>query len=171
MNLEEGSGLDRLGEDLVLLSLSTDGRIANRKRIDFGLMGSELVRLAADGRITIESNHVVVQDRTLRGDAELDAALASLGDNRRGVRPKTWVRRPRRGICHAYLNRLVVGGAVRAERVGIFAVTRWRVALLPRLPRPSARPWPRPRPRTVAAARTVTTENQPDKVGPTPDYA
>lgn len=128
MNPEEGSDLDRLGDDLVLLSLSADGRITNRKRIGFGLMGSELVRLAADGRITIESNRVVVQDRTLRGDAELDAALASLGDNRRGVRPKTWVRRPRRGICDAYLNRLVVGGAVRAERVGIFSVTRWRVA-------------------------------------------
>lgn len=128
MPTEEGTDLDRLGEDLVLLSLSANGRIANRRRIDFGLMGAELVRLAADGRISIVSDRVVVQDRTNRGDPELDTALASLGDARRGVRPKAWVRRPRRGICDAYLNRLVAGGALRAERVGIFAVTRWRVA-------------------------------------------
>ena len=126
------SGLDSLGEDLVLMSVSpTDGRIATAQKIGFGLMGSELVRLAAAGRITIESNRVVVRDRTPCGDAELDAALDSMADSRRGVRPKTWVSHPRHGICDAYLARLAATGAVRAEqgtRLGIFPVTRWRIA-------------------------------------------
>ena len=82
MDSEAGSDLDRLGEDLVLMSLAEDGRIVNRKRIGFGLMGSELVRLAAGGRVTIESNRVVVRDRAPCDDAELDAALASLADKR-----------------------------------------------------------------------------------------
>jgi hypothetical protein len=53
MDSEAGSDLDRLGEDLVLMSLAEDGRIVNRKRIGFGLMGSELVRLAAGGRARV----------------------------------------------------------------------------------------------------------------------
>jgi hypothetical protein len=131
MDSEAGSDLDRLGEDLVLMSLAEDGRIVNRKRVGFGLMGSELVRLAAGGRVTIESNRVVVRDRAPCGDAELDAALASLAGSGRGARPKAWVGHPRPGICDAYLDRLATAGAVRpeqVERLGIFPVTRWRVA-------------------------------------------
>jgi Golgi phosphoprotein 3 (GPP34) len=137
MDSGDSSGLDWLGEDLVLLSVSpADGRISTAQRIGFGLMGSELVRLAASGRITIAANRVVVQDRTPCGDAELDAALASLAAARRGVRPKTWVSHPRRGICEAYLARLAAADAVRAERgarLGIFPVTRWRIADAARL--------------------------------------
>src|SRR5260370_40804180 len=107
MDPRESSGLDWLGEDLVLLSVSpADGRIATAQRIGIGLMGSELVRLAASGRITIAGNRVIVHDRTPTGDAELDVALASLADAGRGVRPKTWVSRPRRQIGEAYLARL-----------------------------------------------------------------
>ena len=137
MDPRENNGLDWLGEDLVLLSVSpADGRISTAQRIGFGLMGSELVRLAASGRITIAGNRVVVQDRSPCGDPELDAALASLADARRGARPKTWVSHPRRGICEAYLARLTAAGAVRAEqgrRLGIFPVTRWRISDTARL--------------------------------------
>jgi hypothetical protein len=137
MDPEENSGLDRLGEDLVLLSVSpADGRICTAQWIGFGLMGSKLVRLAAPGRITIAANRVVVQDRTPCGDAELDTAMASLADVRQGVRPKTWVSHPRRGICEADLARLAAAGAVQAERsvrLGIFPVTRWRIADAARL--------------------------------------
>jgi hypothetical protein len=109
------------------MSLAEDGRIVNRKRIGFGLMGSELVRLAAGGRVTIESNRVVGRDRAPCGDAELDAAQASLAGSGRGARPKAWVGHPRPGICDAYLDRLATPGAVRpeqVERLGIFPVTR-----------------------------------------------
>jgi hypothetical protein len=143
MDPRERSGLDGLGEDLVLLSVSpADGRISTRQRIGFGLMGSELVRLAASGRITIAGNRVLVQDHSPCGDAELDAALASLAGPRRGVRPKTWVSHPRRGICDAYLARLAAAGAVRAERgvrLGIFPVTRWHVTDTARLSEARAR--------------------------------
>jgi hypothetical protein len=124
--------LDSLGEDLVLLSVTPDaGRIGTAQRIGFGLMGSELVRLAAGGRITIAANRVIVQDSTPSGDAELDAALDSLAKARRQLRPKNWVSHPRRGICEAYLARLAAAGAVRAEqgtKLGIFPSTRWRIA-------------------------------------------
>jgi hypothetical protein len=57
--------LDSLGEDLVLLSVTPDaGRIATAQRIGFGLMGSELVRLAAAGRINIAANRIIVLDST-----------------------------------------------------------------------------------------------------------
>jgi hypothetical protein len=124
--------LDSLGEDLVLLSITPDaGRIGTAQRIGFGLMGSELVRLAAAGRINIAANRIIVQDCAPCGDAELDAALDSLANARRQLRPKNWVSHPRRGICEAYLARLAAAGAVRAEqgtRLGIFPSTRWRIA-------------------------------------------
>jgi hypothetical protein len=124
--------LDSLGEDLVLLSVTPDaGRIATAERIGFGLMGSELVRLAAAGRITIAANRVIVQDPAPCGDAELDAALDSLAKARRQLRPKNWVSHPRRGICEAYLARLAAAAAIRAEQgttLGIFPRTRWRIA-------------------------------------------
>lgn len=125
-------GLDGLGEDLVLLSvLPGTGRIGTAQRLGFGLMGSELVRLAAAGRITIAADQIVVQDPAPCGDPGLDAALASLAGARGAPRPETWVGRPRRGICDAYLARLAEAGAVRAERgtrLGMFPVTRWRIA-------------------------------------------
>ena len=45
-------GMESLGEDLLLLSIRPDrGRIGNADKIDFGLMGAELVRLAVLGRL------------------------------------------------------------------------------------------------------------------------
>ena len=124
--------LDLLGEDLALLSVSPDdGRVTTAGRIGFGLMGSELVRLAAAGRLTITSGRVTVTDRSPCPDPLLDVALASLAGFERGVRAKGWVSRPRRGIGGAYLERLAAAGVLRAERstrLGIFPVTRWRIA-------------------------------------------
>jgi hypothetical protein len=131
MDSGESSGMDRLSEDLVLLSVTPDtGRVATTQRIGYGLMGSELVRLAAAGKITIEGGRVTVQDAAPSGDAELDAALGTLAGAKRPVKAKTWVSHPRRGICDAYLARLAEGGVLQAERgtrLGIFPVTRWRV--------------------------------------------
>jgi hypothetical protein len=93
-------------------------------------MGSELVRLAAAGKITIAADHVDVTDQSPGLDPFPDTALASLGGSRRGFRAKSWVSHPRRGITEAYLERLAVAGVLQAERstrLGIFSVTRWRV--------------------------------------------
>jgi hypothetical protein len=127
--------LDSLGDDLVLLSVSSDGKLTTAQHLGFGLMGSELVRLAAAGRITITGGRVEVTGSSPGSspvpDPFLDEALASLAGSRRGARAKTWVSHPRRGIAEAYLERLAAAGTLQAERgtrLGIFPVTRWRVA-------------------------------------------
>lgn len=45
--------MENLGEDIVLLALCPDGRLAVWDRLRFALAGSELVRLAASGRVAI----------------------------------------------------------------------------------------------------------------------
>jgi hypothetical protein len=131
--------MDTLGEDLVLLSIRPEkGIVATAQRIDYGLMGSELVRLAASGRIDIQADRVIVRDQAPTGDAELDAALQSLVQSRRPPRPKAWVGRPRRGIRVAYLNRLAAAGVLRVEPGRIFG-TRWYIADHARVASASAR--------------------------------
>ena len=56
--------LDSLGEDLVLLSVSPGGKVTTAHQIGFGLMGSELARLAAAGKITIAAGRVDVTDQS-----------------------------------------------------------------------------------------------------------
>ena len=134
--------MDLLGEDLVLLSLRPEASHSETARITCGLMGSELVRLAAMGRIDIKANRVILQDPAPTGDAELDAALTSLAQARRPPRPQIWVGHPRRGIRDAYLARLAAAGAVRAEqgaRLGFIPVTRWSIADAGRVADSSAR--------------------------------
>lgn len=109
--------MDSLGEDLVLLSVNpSKGTVATAERIGYGLMGSELVRLASTGRIDIQNGRVLVLSPVPTGDAELDGALESLIRARRPARPTQWVGRPRKGILQAYLARLVAAGALRPER-------------------------------------------------------
>jgi hypothetical protein len=123
--------MSTLGDDLVLLSVSQGGgRIGAPAETAVGLMGSELVRLAAAGRIDITSARITVTDATQTGEAEADAALAGLAAQRRPPRATAWCARPRRGICDAYLARLAAAGAIRAEqqtRLGFIRVTRWQV--------------------------------------------
>ncbi len=117
-----------LGDDLVLLALNPrSGRLANADRVRFGLMGAELVRLAADRRVDIADDRIVVLDASPAGDPELDAALASLAQAPRPPRPKKWVSAPRRDICDSYLARLASAGVIRADRSGFLPVTRWRI--------------------------------------------
>src|SRR5215472_15461057 len=53
--------MDTLGEDLVLLSLGPDsGRVRTAQKIGYGLMGSELVRLAASGRVDVQARRIIV---------------------------------------------------------------------------------------------------------------
>jgi hypothetical protein len=135
--------LEWLGEDLLLLSvLPKNGWIAASVQVDHGLMGSELVRLAVAGRISIAADRITVVDRAACGDAELDAALDSMAAARRPVQPQNWVGRPRPGIRKAYLARLEAAGILHAERgttLGIVPVTRWRVANSARLAEARAR--------------------------------
>jgi hypothetical protein len=119
--------LDRLGEDLLLLSIRPrDGMIVTGSLISYGLMGSELIRLAALGRVDVDDRHITVLNQIPTGDDELDAALASLASGK-PARPRTWVGRPRRRIRDEYLERLVKAGALRRESGGALGRKRWVV--------------------------------------------
>jgi hypothetical protein len=123
---ESGRAFAALGEDLFLLSIRPrDGKLMTRGRIDLGLMGSELVRLAAAGRAGIAEGRIVVLDGTATGDPELDAALLSLIDARPAPRPEPWVGLPRRGIRDAYAARLVSAGVLRAKPSRIIGASRY----------------------------------------------
>lgn len=117
--------LSGLGEDLLLLSVRPgDGRLMTASRINYGLMGSELIRLTALGRVNVDDRQITVLNQIPTGDADLDAALASLASGK-PPRPKTWVGRPRNGIQYAYLQRLVRAGALRSESGGVLGRQRW----------------------------------------------
>jgi len=120
-----------LGDDLVLLSVSQGGgRVSAPNVTGVGLMGAELVRLAASGRVDITGGRITVLDPAPTGDAEADAALASLAAQRRPPRASAWCSRPRRGICDAYLARLAAAGVLQRQeqtRLGFIRVTRWQV--------------------------------------------
>ena len=124
--------MDTLGEDLVLLAIEPDrGTIAARNRLPYGLRGSELVRLAASGRVGITGDRIVVLDGQPTGDEQLDAALAGLAGARRPPRPKAWVGHPGSHIVDAYLARLAAGGAIREDRrtiLGFIPALRWQIA-------------------------------------------
>jgi hypothetical protein len=124
--------VETLGEDLVLLSIRPDnGTIATKSRLGYGLRGSELVRLAASGRVGITSDRIVMLDSQPTGDEQLDAALAGLAGARRPPRPKAWVGHPGSHIVDTYLARLAAAGAIREDRrtlLGFIPALRWRIA-------------------------------------------
>jgi hypothetical protein len=117
--------MDTLGDDLVLLSLGPDsGRVRTAHKIGYGLMGSELARLAASGRVDVQAGQIIVLSGAPTGHAELDASLASIAASRRPPRTDRWVGHPRRDICASYLERLAVTGRVRREGR---LLARWRI--------------------------------------------
>ena len=126
-----GTQIATLGEDLVLLTVQQGGgRLTAPNVTGVGLMGAELVRLAASGRVGIASDRITVLDGAPTGDAEADAALASLAVQKRPPKAKAWCGRPRRGICDAYLARLAAAGAITAQeqtRLGFIRMRRWQV--------------------------------------------
>ena len=78
-----------LGEDLVLLTVQQGGgKLTAPNVTGVGLMGAELVRLAASGRVGIASERITVLDAAPTGDAEADAALASLAAQNARPRPR-----------------------------------------------------------------------------------
>lgn len=124
------SVVDLLGEDLVLLSIRPDKGDLATGWIDYGLSASELVRLAARGRIDIQADHVVVRDGTPVGDAELDAALDSLVQAKQPPKPKNWIvggwTYKGRRVEITYLGRLASAGVLRSEKRRM-AGTRWLI--------------------------------------------
>jgi hypothetical protein len=56
----DSSGLATLGEDLLPLVVKRDGTIEPAPLIEYGLMGSELIRLTAAGRVEIADDYIVL---------------------------------------------------------------------------------------------------------------
>lgn len=120
--------MDTLAADLLLLAInSRTGQVRSPRAVDCALMGSELVRLAAAGRVEITGGRITVLDRRPTGDEELDSAVRSIADVRWRPRAGGWVGRPRRGIRRAYLNRLAQEGAVSMGESLVLRQPRWRV--------------------------------------------
>lgn len=120
--------MDALGDDLILLSIRSDGVIGTAAKLRFGLSGAELVRLAALRRVDIERGRIIVLDHRPTGDVLLDQALTSMADGRRAPKAKTWVAHQRGDLPRRYLERLAYAGTVRAEQrnaLGFIPKTRW----------------------------------------------
>jgi hypothetical protein len=122
--------MDELSEDLLLLAVSSEGTLVLPTKLRFGLAGSELVRLAAAGRVDVVRRRIVLRDSAPTGDPLLDDALASMGGGWREPTAKAWVARDRRGLVGRYLARAEAAGIIRAHRrkaLGFIPVTRWVV--------------------------------------------
>ena len=125
-------GVDWLSEDLLLLALDVGrGRLGRAYAISYGLMGADLVRLAARGRIDIVDDQIVVRSLAPTDDAELDAALARIGEPDTPPQSGEWVERPRPRICGKYLERLTATGVI-CEHTR-FRTTRWHITQTGRL--------------------------------------
>jgi hypothetical protein len=124
--------VDWLSEDLLLLALDVGrGRLGRTYAISYGLMGADLIRLAARGRIDIVDDQIVVRSPAPTGDAELDAALARIGEPATPPQSGDWVERPRPRICGRYLERLMATGVICEQTR--FRTTRWRITQTGRL--------------------------------------
>jgi hypothetical protein len=122
--------VDTLSDDLLLLLVNTDGTLRLLGKLRFGLAGSELVRLAAAGRVNVERRKIVVLDSSPTGDPLLDQALASMTRGWMAPTAKAWVARDRHGLVKQYLARLVAAGVLREDRrksLGFIPVTEWTV--------------------------------------------
>jgi Golgi phosphoprotein 3 GPP34 len=136
------TAMETLGEDLILLAVRPNGTLGAAPRLRFGLSGSELVRLAAARRVDIVRGRIGILDAAPTGDALLDEALRSMGGGWHQPTAKAWVARSRQGLVERYLERMAAAGAIASESgkvLGIFPVTRWRVADTARLSQVRAR--------------------------------
>jgi hypothetical protein len=120
--------METLGEDLVLLAIRPNGVIGTGAKLQYGLSGSELVRLAALGRVSIQDGRIVVLDHTPTGDLLLDEALASMHDWVHDA--QAWVGWDWYELVRRYLERLAAAGTIQLERrkaLGLITVAGWTV--------------------------------------------
>jgi hypothetical protein len=122
--------MDELGEDLLLIAVTSDRTLILPAKLRFGLAGSELVRLAAARRVDIVRGRIVIRNSGPTGDPLLDDALASMSSGWREPTAKAWVKRIRPGLVERYLARAESAGTIQAHRrkaLGFIPVTRWVV--------------------------------------------
>jgi hypothetical protein len=134
------SAMETLGNDLVLLSIRSNGVIGTAAKLPFGLSGSELVRLTALGRVDVEGDLIIIHDEASTGDALLDEALMGIREGPLSAR--YWVASERGDVTRRYLETLVRAGTIRTESrkaLGFVAVAGWTVLDAERLAEARAR--------------------------------
>ena len=123
--------MQALGEDIVLLAITRNGKIAGYEKLRFALAGSQLVRLAAAGRIQIDRDgYVRVLNASPTGDATADLALSALEDAVGSPRAREWVARQPAALVTKFLNSLAEAGVIQAEDrrvLLLFRTHRWVV--------------------------------------------
>jgi Golgi phosphoprotein 3 (GPP34) len=120
--------MDSLGEDLLLVAIDPrNGVLRCREHLGYGLMGAELIMLAAAGRIAVTDGRVrVVEPVTATtGDRNLDATLSRIAGSRRVLKVQAWVSKPGRKLTNSYLDRLIAAGTI--QRQGGLLRPRWPV--------------------------------------------
>jgi hypothetical protein len=122
--------VETLGDDLVLLSIRPNGVIVTATKLQYGLSGSELVRLAALRRVDIERGRIVVLNEAATGDVLLNEALASMSAGRQPPTARAWVARHRGPLVRRYLDRLAAAGTIQLARrkaLGFIPVDGWTI--------------------------------------------
>jgi hypothetical protein len=122
--------MDTLGEDLVLLALRPNGTMHAQQKLRFALAGSELVRLAAAGRVELVYGRILVGDARETGDPLLDDALDDMRRRGQTLSAEEWIARARPGLRQRYLSSLEARGVVRVEThraLGLFRFSRWYI--------------------------------------------
>jgi hypothetical protein len=103
-----------LAADLLLLAIDPQRRnLRVIERLDYALMGADLVELALARRVVMEGDRVLVLDARPTGDRLLDEALASIAAKDRPPRAKAWVQAVRKGLRSDYLGVLTEQRAVQ----------------------------------------------------------
>ncbi len=138
MSMPDG-GLASLAEDLILLSIRPHGDIPDVGRLDRAVMGSELVRLAAAGRVIIIADTIHVEDAAPAGDPDLDAALADITALRAPRSARWWMAKSRRKAREGYLGRLIYAGVLVPGRGSLFGARRYKVTAPDRVAEARAR--------------------------------
>ncbi|MGH3415768.1 MAG: GOLPH3/VPS74 family protein [Actinocrinis sp.] len=106
-----------LAADLLLLAIDPQRRrVLATEKIDYALMGAELVDLAISGRVVMAGDRVEVVDARPTGDDRLDAALMSLAGSKRPPRAKAWVQSVRKGMRADYLGALADAHAIQRQQ-------------------------------------------------------
>lgn len=139
---------DGLADDLLLMSIRPGkGNFFDPEYIGYGLMGAELIELAARERVVIYDRapaHATLSRSPLAllpasfsglrwvaasgcdptGVPELDAHLRALAAHGRPALLSSWIDGEREGLRQGYLARLAAAGVVRGQ-CGPIAGTRW----------------------------------------------
>ena len=118
-----------LADELVLLAYDDAGSVrVEAQRLAYGLGGALLMDLMLAERVAVPDHRVAVTDPNPTGDPLLDHALARIGADRRGRKPKNWVGPLSKGVHEQVLDRLVNAGVLRREDqkvLWVFPTTRF----------------------------------------------